>query len=143
MKSEINLPPHIRIWLLAIVTPVFVAVIVRITWELIVNPSVGGLVMSILIILGLLGLYTLVLYFTLKPNLKMLKSLPVGIGVALMATGGLIGGILHLIRFVPSPEAAEPLSIVIAALYLLAGANAYFMLLWIIWSTWKSRKNQG
>ena len=132
----------LRIWFLVTITPVFFAMIIRIVWEVMVNPSRDGLVMSALVILGLLGIYALILYLILRPNLKMLKSLPIGIGVAVMATGGLVGGIIHLIRFVPSPEASEPLSIVIAILYLSAGASAYFMLLWIIWSTWKSRKNQ-
>ncbi|MFC1915971.1 hypothetical protein ACFLW4_04675 [Chloroflexota bacterium] len=127
---------------MATITPVFAAMIIRIIWELIADPSVGGLVMSLLVILGLLGLYTLILYFILKPNLKILKGRPVRIGFAAMATGGFIGGIIHFSRFVPSPEASEPLSIVIAALYLLAGTSAYFLLLWIIWSTWEKRKNQ-
>ncbi len=132
----------LRIWFLVTIAPVFVAVIIRVIWEVIVNPSTGGITMSILIILGLLGFYALILYFTLKPNLQKLKSLPAGIGIVVMATGGLIGGIIHLTRFVPSPEVGLPWSLVIVALYLLAGASAYFMLLWIIWSNWKSRKNQ-
>ena len=133
----------LRIWFLATLTPVFVAIIIRIVWEVMVNPSVSGFAMSILVIIGLLGIYALIVYFTLKPKLEKLKSLPVGIGIAVMATGGIIGGIIHLIRFVPSPEVGLPWSIVIAALYLLAGTSAYFMLLWIIWSIWKRKKNQG
>jgi len=133
----------LRIWFLATITPVFAAVIIRIVWELMVNPSGSGLVMSILVILGLLGLYVLIGYFTFKPNWKMLTSPPVLIGVAIMTTGGLFGGIIHFTRFIPSPEVELPWSLVIAVLYLLAGASAYFMLLWILWPTWKSRKNQG
>jgi len=132
-----------RVWFLVTITPVFVAVIIRIVWEVIVNPSASGLAMSISVILGLLGLYALIFYFTLKPNLKMLTGLPVMIGVGIMATGGFIGGIIHVIRFIPSPEVGLPWSLVIAFLYLFAGTSAYFMLLWMIWSVWKSRKNQG
>jgi len=132
----------LKTWFLATITPVFVAVIIRIVWEITVNPSTVGLVMSILIILGLLGLYALIFYFTIKPSLEKLKSLPVGIGVVVMATGGLIGGIIHLTRFIPSPQVGLPWSIVIAALYLLAGTSAYFMLFWIIWLNWKNRKDQ-
>ena len=117
--------------------------IMRIIWEVFVNPSTSGLVMSILVILGLLSLYALICYFTLKPNRKLLKSLPIMIGVAVMATGGLIGGIIHVIHFIPSPEVGLPWSLVITLLYFAAGASAYLMLLWIIWSTWKSRKKQG
>ena len=132
-----------RVWFLVTITPVFVAVIIRIVWEVIVNPSASGLAMSISVILGLLGLYALIFYFTLKPNLKMLTSLPVMIGVGIMATGGFIGGIIHVIRFIPSPEVGLPWSLVIAFLYLFAGTSAYFMLLWMIWSVWKSGKNRG
>jgi hypothetical protein len=132
----------LRIWFLATITPVFAAVTIRIVWEVMVNSSGSGLAMSILVILGLLGFYALIGYFIFKPNWKRLKNLPVGIGIATMATGGLIGGIIHLTRFVPSPEVGLPWSLVIAVLYLLAGASAYFMLLWILWPTWKSRKNQ-
>ncbi|MFQ5996625.1 MAG: hypothetical protein ACE5KP_03265 [Dehalococcoidales bacterium] len=130
----------LRIWFLATITPVFIAIIIRIVWEVMVNPSGSGLFMSIVVILGLLGFYALIGYFTFKPNWKSLKSLPVGIGVTIMATSGLIGGIIHLIRFVPSPEVGLPWSLLIAVLYLLAGASAYLMLLWILWSTWKSRQ---
>ena len=129
----------LRIWFLATLTPVFVAVIIRIIWEIVVNPSTSGLVMSTLVILGLLGLYVFISYFTLKPGWKKLTSLPVGIAIALMATGGLIGGIIHLVRFVPSPEVGLPWSLVIAFLYLASGTSAYLMLLWILWVTWKVR----
>jgi len=132
----------LKTWFLATITPVFVAVIIRIVWEITVNPSTVGLVMLILIMLGLLGLYALIFYFTIKPSLEKLKSLPVGIGVVVMATGGLIGGIIHLTRFIPSPQVGLPWSVVIAALYLLAGTSAYFMLFWIIWLNWKNRKDQ-
>lgn len=132
----------LRIWFLVTITPVFVAVITRIVWEVIVNPSVDGLIMSILVTLVLLCLYALIFYLTIKPDLKMLKSLPFGIGVVLAATGGLIGGVIHFVHFIPSPEAEAPLSVVLAILFLFAGASAYSMLLWMIWFVWKSRKNQ-
>lgn len=132
----------LKIWLLATVTPVFVAVIIRMVWEVVIIPSTGGLVMTVLVILGLLGLYALVAYFIFKPDLKKLVNLPVRIAFIVMATGGIIGGVIHLTRFVPSPEVGLPWSIVIAALYLIAGMSAYFMLLWAVWTVWKSRKNQ-
>lgn len=132
----------LKIWFLATISPIFIAVIIRIIWEVVVNPSVAGLVMSILVILGLLGLYALIAYFTLKPSLEKLKSLPVGIGVLVMATGALIGGFIHLTRFIPSPLVGLPWSMVIAALYLLAAVSAYFLLLWLIWTNWKRQKQK-
>ena len=133
----------LRIGSLVTVTPVIVAIIIRIIWELMANPSTDGLIMLIPVILGLLGLYALIACFIVKPNPKMPASLPVGMGVAILATAGLIGGVIHLTRFIPSPEAGLPWSLVIALLYLLTGTSAYLMLLRIIWSNWKSRENQG
>ena len=133
----------LRAWFLVTITPVFVAVITRIVWEVIVDPSVDGLVMSILATVVISCLYALIFYLTIKPDLKMLKSLPFGIGVALAATGGFISGVIHFVHFVPSPEGEAPLSLVLAILFLFAGTSAYFMLLWTIWSVWKSSKKQG
>ena len=116
------------------------ALIIRLVWEITVNQSAGTLTVVILLMLAFLGAYALLIYFTIKPNLKKLTSLPVVILVAVMATAGLISGIIHFIRYVPSPEAPEPLSVVIATLLLLAGISAYFLLLRIIWSVWKTRK---
>lgn len=133
----------LKIWFLATLTPVFIGVMIRIVWEVVVNPSLAGLIMSILVILGFIGLYGLIVYFTFKPNWTKLKSLPVGIGVLVMATGGLIGGVIHLTRFVHSPQVGLPWSMVIVASFLFAGVSAYFMLLWLLWSLWKSQKGKG
>jgi hypothetical protein len=135
--------PALKIWFLATIFPVFVAIIIRIIWEIVVNPSTSGLVMSILVILGLVGLYGLILYFTLKPNRKILTSPGLWLGFAVMATLGLIAGIIHAIRFIPSPQVGLPWSLVIVCLYFLAGLSAYFMLLWFVWSLWKKKGDDG
>ena len=130
----------LKIWLIVVITLAISAVIIRLIWEIVYSPPTASLSLIILVMLALLGSYILFIYFTIKPNLKRLTSLPIGIVVTVMATAGLIGGIIHFIRYVPSPEATEPLSVVIATLFLLAGSSAYFLLLWIIWSIWKTRK---
>ncbi len=127
----------LRIWSLVTITPVFAAVIIRIGWELAVNNSSSGLVMSALVVIGLLGLYTLILYLVLNPKWKLMTSLPVWTGIAVMATAGLVGGIIHLTRFLPSLQSELPWSLVIALLYLFAGLNAYCILAWFAWSLWK------
>ena len=127
----------LRIWSLVTITPVFAAIIIRIGWELAVNFSTSGLVMSALVILAVLGLYALILYLVLKPNWKMLTSLPVWGSLAVMATGAMVGGIIHLTRFTPSPQSELPWSLVIALLYLFAALNAYGILLWFVWWLWK------
>ena len=130
----------LKIWLIVVITLAISAVIIRLIWEIVYSPPPASLSLIIMVMLALLGSYVLFIYFTIKPNLKKLTSLPVGIVVTVMATAGLTGGIIHFTRYVPSPEATEPLSVVIATLLLLAGTSAYFLLLWIIWSIWKTRK---
>jgi len=130
----------LKIWLIVVITLALSAAIIRLGWEIVYGPPPASLVLIIMVMLALLGIYVLFIYFTIKPTLKKLTSLPVGIVVTVMATAGLIGGIIHFIRYVPSPEATEPLSVVIATLFLLAGSSAYFLLLWVIWSIRKTRK---
>jgi len=130
----------LKIWLIVVITRALSAVIIRLIWEIGYGPPAASLALIILVMLAFLGIYVLFIYFTIKPTLKKLKSLPVVILVAVMATAGLISGIIHFIRDVPSPEAPEPLSGVIATHLLLAGISAYFLLLRVIWSVWKTRK---
>ncbi len=129
----------LRIWLMVSITPALGAVVVRLVWELTIATAVGTWVIIILLILVTLVIYALLLYLTIKPNLKKLKSLPVGIGVTVIITAALISGIIHFIRFVPSPEAALPLSVVIASLLLVGGISAYALVIRVIWSIWKGR----
>jgi len=130
----------LRIWFIASITLALSAVIVRLVWQVTITTSVGSLVVVILLILAILGTYALLLYLTIKPSLKKLKSLPVAILVTVIATGVLIDGIIHFVRFVPSPEAVSPLSVIIATLLLTAGISAYLLALWVIWSVRKTRK---
>ncbi len=127
----------LKIWSLVTITPVFVAIIIRMVWELAVNYSTSGLIMSTLVVIGLLGLYILLLYLVLKPNLKILTHRYLWLGIAVMATAAFIGGIIHLTRFISSPQSELPWSPVIALLYLFAALNAYGILIWFVWSLWK------
>jgi len=137
MKSHLPL----GIWLIVSVTLLISAVIVRLAWAVTYAPSAGYLFVVLAILLVTLGIYTLFLYLIIKPSLKKLKSLPVRIWVTIIITGALIDGIIHFVRFVPSPEAASPLSVVIASLLLVGGISAYLLVLWVIWSVWKARKS--
>jgi len=132
----------LRIWSLVTITPVFVAIIIRMGWELAVNYSTGGLIMSTLVTIGLLGLYILLLYLVLKPNPKMLTHRYLWLGIAVMATAAFIGGIIHLTRFVPSPQSELPWSLLIALFYFFAALNAYGILIWFVWSLWKKEQRK-
>lgn len=133
----------LKIWFLVAITPVFMAIITRLVWELAVNFSTSGLVMSTLVTIALAGVWTFLYYLTFKPNREILSSLPVWIAGAVMTTGGVVGAVIHFIRFFPSPECGLPWSLVIALLYFIALLNAYFMLLWHIWSLWKKKRRKG
>ncbi len=137
MKSHLPL----GIWLIVSVTLLISAVIVRLAWAVTYAPSAGYLFVVLAVLLVTLGLYALILYLTIKPSLKKLKSLPVRIWVTVIITGALIDGIIHFVRFVPSPEATSLLSVVIASLLLVGGIGAYLLALWVIWSIWKARES--
>ncbi len=122
-----------RIWLTVSVTLLISAVIVRLAWAVAYAPSAGYLFVVLAILLVTLGIYALFLYLIIKPSQKKLKSLPVRIWVTIIITGALIDGIIHFVRFVPSPEAASPLSVIIASLLLVGGISAYLLVLWVIW----------
>ena len=131
----------LKIWFMVTITLALGTLIVRLVWQIVEIPSAGTLTIMIPLILAILGIYALLIYFTIKPNLKKLKSLPIGIGVTVTATAGLISSIIHFIRFVPSPEAEPPLSLIIAVLLLLAAISGYFLLLWVIWFFWKAGRS--
>ncbi len=136
MKSHLPL----RIWLIVSVTLLISAIIVRLAWAATYAPSAGYLFVVLAILLVTLGIYALFLYLNFKPSPKKLKSLPVRIWVTIIITGALIDSIIHFVRFVPSPEAASPLSVVIASLLLVGGTGAYLLVLWVIWVVWKARE---
>ena len=126
-----NLP--LKIWLIASVTLALGAVIVRLAWEITFTTAAPSLVVISLVIFAIISVYALFIYFTIKPNLKKLKSLPVAIGITVLTTAAISAVVIHFIRFVPSPEAALPLSVVIAILLLMAGISAYLLVIWVIW----------
>ena len=126
---------------MASITSAIGAVIVRLVWELTTATAAGSLIIIALLILASLAIYALLLYFTIKPRIKRLTSRPIRIWITAIATAIIISGIIHFIRFVPSPEAASPLSVIIATLLLMAGISAYLLVLWVIWSIRKARES--
>ena len=126
-----------RVWFIVSLTLALGAVIVRLAWEITFTTAVPSLAIIILVIFAIISIYALLLYLTIKPSLKKLKSLPVAIWVTVMFTAGLISALIHFIRFVPSPEAAAPLSVIIASMLIMAAISIYLLVLWVIWVTGK------
>jgi len=120
-----------KIWFIVALTLALGAVIVRLAWEVIV--AAPSPVVIILVMFTTLSIHALLLYLIIKPSLKKLKSLPVRIWVSVIVTAAIISAIVHYIRFVPSPEATLPLSVIIASLLLAASISVYLLVLWALW----------
>ncbi len=129
-----------RILLIASMTFVTSAAIIRLAWALTSPMAVVSMVILILLMFAALGICALILYLTIKPSLKKLASLPVAISVTTVFTGAIAGATVHFARFVFSPEASSPLSVIIASLLQASGISLYAVLLWGIWSIRKTRR---
>ena len=131
----------LKIWLMVSLTLALIAIIISLVYRVTITDSAGSLVVIILLILAILGTYALILYLTIRPSLKKLKSLPVAILVTLVATGAIADAILHFFRFVFSPDPTLPFGVIAAALLLAAGVGAYLLVLWVIWFIWRAGRS--
>jgi len=132
---------YLRIWVIVALTLALGAAITRLAWGIPAASHAGSLAVIILLMLAILGPYALLLYLAIKPSLKKLKSLPVAILATVIAGGGIIGCIVHFIRFVPSPNASSYLSVLIASLLLASGVTICGLILWVVWRFRKSGKD--
>jgi hypothetical protein len=115
------------------------AVVIRLIWEITMHTSPASLWVILLVILTVVGIYGLTLYLIISPSLNKLKSRWVGIGVIAIFSIGLLGTVWHYLRFVPSPEAWAPLSLVIATLLTVAAIGGYALIIWLIWALWEGK----
>ena len=123
----------LRVWLMVSCTLALSAPIVSLAWEIYVKQSVATVVVVAPVIVVIAGTNALIIYLLIAPSMRKIKSLPIGIWVIGIFTAGIIGSIIHYIRFVPSPEGDAPLSIVIATLLLIATISGYLLVLWAFW----------
>ncbi len=123
---------HLQVWITVTVTLAVIAIVIRSIWQIVVIPTQGTMIIFIPLILALLGGDALVAYLAWNP--QQLRSLPALIGISTVLTAGLIAGVSHFAHFIPSPEAAHPLSKVIGAFVLLSSLSAYSLALWFLWS---------
>jgi hypothetical protein len=124
---------YLRIWAIAALTLALGAAITRLAWSISKANHAGILAIIILLMVAILASYALLLYITIKPSRKKLKSLPVAILATVMAGGGIIGCVIHFIRFVPSSNVSSFLSVLIASLLLASGAAICGLILWVVW----------
>ena len=131
----------LRVWLMVSCTLALSAVIVRLAWEIYVNPFVATLAVVTPVIVVIAGTNALIIYLLIAPSMRKIKSLPVEILIIGIFTAGVIASIIHYIRFVPSPEGDAPLSIVIATLLLIAVVSGYLAVLWVFWFIGTKRRH--
>ncbi len=127
-----NLGLKLRIWFAVTITLTVTGIVIRSIWQIAVIPTAGTFRIFIPLILALLGLNAVIIYLTVKP--QKLKSLPIVIGITVVATVGLIAGVSHFVHFIISPEAAPVLSKIVSAFVILPSLSAYLLLLYFFWS---------
>jgi hypothetical protein len=128
----------LKILFIASLTLALIAGIISLVWRATITTPASSLALIILLILAILGVYALLIYLTIRPSLKKLKSLPVAISVTLIATGAVTGCVIHFFRFVLSPDPLFPIGIIAAVMLLAAIVGIYLLALWFIWSLWKA-----
>jgi hypothetical protein len=131
---------YLRIWAIVALTLALGAAITRLAWSITKASHAGSLTIIILLMVAILASYALFLYITIKPSLKKLKSLPVAILATVIAGGGIIGCVIHFIRFVPSSSASSFLSVLVASLLLASGVAICGLILWVVWRFRRGRK---
>jgi len=105
----------------------------RLGWEITMAEAVGTVVIVVLLMLATLGIYVISLYLIIKPDKKKLSSAPVKGSLFAIVTAGFIAGIIHYYRFMPSPEASETMSKVLATMLLSASFFGYALVLDFMW----------
>jgi hypothetical protein len=123
----------LRIWAAITITLAMSAAILILARNIGYATSAVGLAMLIMVMVAALGAWGLAVYFIFRPGYRVLQSPFFKGGVTLIVTAGVGGGLIHYLRFIPSPEAAPTLSKVIATLLMAAGISAYVLLMWLIW----------
>ncbi len=122
---------------MATVTLATSALIISLAWEIIATaPAAGSLVMLILIIAAVANVYGLIFYFLFTPDSKKIRRQQLAAWVTGIMTAAIIGAIIHYINFIPSPEATQTASKIIATLLIAAGISGYTLIIWAVWVLW-------
>ena len=131
---------YLRVWAIVALTLALGAGMVRLAWGLTTAGHGGSIAIIILLMLAISITYALLLYLAIKPSLRKLTGLPVAILATVIAGGGIIGCIIHFIRFVPSPKASSPVSVVVASLLMASGVAICGLILWLVWRVRRGKK---
>jgi hypothetical protein len=130
----------LRIWIIAALTPALAAAIIRLIWGMTRNPHPGSLTIMIALVIASSITYALLLYLTIKPSLKKLRSLPVAITATVIAGGGVIGCIIHFFRYISSPKANLFINFFLAGILLASAIAICGLILWVFWRLHKGKE---
>jgi hypothetical protein len=130
----------LRVWIIAALTPALAAAIIRLAWGMTRNPHPGSLAIMIMLMVATSATYALLLYLTIKPSLKKLKSLPVVIMTTVIAVGGVIGCVIHFFRYLTSPKANLFINFLLACLLLASALAICGLILWVFWRLRKGKE---
>jgi len=124
----------LKTWAVATVTLGFLAVAIRLAWAASNSMSLDAGALIVLLILGVLNLYCLILYIVLGPTRERLTGLCFKTWFTMTLSSISAAGVIHFIRFLPSPECVWPWSPAIAGLLLAGGLSGYLLVLCVVWS---------
>ena len=128
--------PGIRLWAGITLTLFVAAGVITFARYMRVSDSWDGMLMLVLIVLAILLVYSLIIYFLMRPGSAFFRSGLFKSLASVIATAAIAAGFIHYLRFIPSPEAAAMLSKVVATLLMVGGFSLYFLFLYYIW--WRS-----
>ena len=129
----------LKIWSFLTFTAVVIAIVIRSIWQIVNIPTSGTMLIFIPLIVALLGANALFAYLLSRP--AQLRSRWFAIGSTVIIAAGFLAGVTHFVRFIISPQAAPLLSKIIGALVVSSSSSAGFILIYIIWSLRKKRRN--
>lgn len=123
----------LKTWAVATVTLGFLAVAVRLAWAASNSMPADARALIVLLIIGILNLYCLILYVIFRPTRQRLSGLFFKGWFTATFSSISAAGVIHFIRFLPSPECVSPFSPIIAGLLLAGGLSGYVLALWVVW----------
>jgi hypothetical protein len=130
---------RLKIWFIVTFSLAAIAIVIRSIWQITSIPTGGTMLIFIPLILALLGADALFAYLVIRP--EKLKSGWFATGVTVVLTAGLLAGVTHFVRFIISPRADPVLSKIISAFVLSSSVSAYSIIIFIVWSLRRSRRN--
>ncbi len=129
--------PRFRAWCTITFTGAVIAIVIRAIWQIVVIPTPKTMLIFIPLIVALIGVDALVAYLVARP--EKIKSLAFSIGFTVVLSAGLVAGVTHFYRFIISTQADPFFSKVIGWLVVTSSVSAYFILLYVVWSSKKAR----